>query len=583
MDFLPKPPHTSSLPSLDLASYTRKHAVSRVLAATATRRNLLDARDDVLLATRLGKTHEAMIHNATVRRGNEAMSRHAELLSDTFLRPGSRMATLARVEGGEVFSAATSRGLFMAEGGRSPHRLPSSPRQSRELRSTLAGLLDFTTSSANPRGAADLAAQPPTAGLGRTAEQQTRRMERGRRSASADTARRKHAMLTGEGPSAGPPQPVAAPAAAALPQRIAKRTYVVSLEGLPGGGAAGGAAVVPGSGTTPPHSAAFALTATAAAASSSSPRQQRQAQDVRVLPPRTTVDQFGLPCPAVLTPREARAANGAAGEAALAAEASAAAAEGRRPLTASQLSPFSPHRLLPRLGRTAAPAFFHAPEAGRSYPGSPAYYCPAWHSFRDREVARELGPSRAVTGVVAAEPRRVFTPGRPGVVDASATAALEGERAARGYTHPAFPQSPRAHRVNGPLDPYSKGTTEVRLGAVPEGGCDMQGDGARRERALGRPYMLHPRHCDELRMDAGHPWRAWSSPVQRAPDDARKPLALALPAALPPGLGGSGADASGDTPPLWQRRFCSCCRCCYYYYYYYYCYCPCLLPYQLLL
>ena len=95
-------PHTSTLASLDLAVFTRQHALSNALQATAARRALLQSRDDAALAGVLGATHADMIRSATQRRASETLSRHAEQLQDLLLRPGSCMATLARLPGGKV-------------------------------------------------------------------------------------------------------------------------------------------------------------------------------------------------------------------------------------------------------------------------------------------------------------------------------------------------------------------------------------------------------------------------------------------------------------------------------------------------
>ena len=111
MDFPATAPHTGTLASLDLAIFTRKHALSNALQATAHRRALLQSRDDAQLGPLLGTTHADMIRSATHRRASETLSRHAEQLSALLLRPGSRMATLARVPGGAVSQLATARGV----------------------------------------------------------------------------------------------------------------------------------------------------------------------------------------------------------------------------------------------------------------------------------------------------------------------------------------------------------------------------------------------------------------------------------------------------------------------------------------
>jgi len=171
-------PHTGTVVSLDLSEMTAKRALGSVLQATALRRKLLASRDDSRLSKLLGTTHHDMISSATHRRGMEAVSRQSEHLQEFLQRPGSRMATLSRMEGGEVGALATSRGLDSTtprEGGRnSPFRLPSSPRRSRELQQTLTSVFMATAEATqgNVAGSAALDAQWPSQGLGRAQAQQ---------------------------------------------------------------------------------------------------------------------------------------------------------------------------------------------------------------------------------------------------------------------------------------------------------------------------------------------------------------------------------------------------------------------------
>jgi hypothetical protein len=550
MDFEPRLPHTGSLVSLDLAQHTRLHAVSNVLAATATRRSTLDTRDDSLLASRLGTTHSAMLASATSRRASEAVSRHSEQLAALLLRPNSRMATLARLPEGELPLLASARGLVVSrEGGggsgglgRSPHALPSSARRERELQGALGSVLAATASAAaaaSPAASAALQAQPPTSGLARAAEAQSRRLERERRAASADTARRKHAALALGAEGGGAEQQPGQGTARAVPQRIARRQYVVSLEGeqqqqqAHQTQSAAYASLFPSS---PPGSAIHTSRTSTSRASTDS-----ASPTLRVLPERTTEDQYGLPSPLRLTGRAAQAADAAAA----AQQQQQETAEGGRPgsrAAATPLSPFSPHRLLPRLAASAAdsapPLYAHAPEAGVAYPGMHSYG-PASHSFRDRVLAKELGPARAVTGRCAAEPVRVFYPGRPGLLDAAATASLQAERAARGLTqeaHP-FPSSPKAARLGSALcqEPWQEVGTSL---SVPSGGEQGPEEARRRAAALGRPYMLHSPRSAELGVGVTQPWSAWSSPVLKAPD------AIALPPPPPQLLDTQGSCGS---------------------------------------
>jgi hypothetical protein len=511
---MPPPSHSSfaggPTVNYDLHALQRARAESHARSASADRRARLKSRDDATLAALLGTTHGDMLARASERRAAETVSRHAERVADLLQRPGSRMAMLARLPGGETASLAASRGFPATP--HSPHALPPSARQASLLRGAFSGLLEATAASGLAGGAAlDASASAhPAAGLGATAKAQLARMEAERRGASASAARRKHAALHagGVGPRDAPRDPAASPTRR-LPSRLARRGYMLDVGG--GGGEEGG-----GGGAA-------------------------------VLPPPMGVDEFGLPMPLSLAPAErrayeaARAEGGGGGSGGGGSPAGSAGSRGggkRRPRAAS---PFAPGNLLRTLPPTPPPRFAHAAEAGVPIPGSHSYN-PDSHSFRDRNPARELGPSRAVTGSLSAEPRRVFVRGRPGLVDGEATARVEEEarlRATSPAAHPFLATKAARAEVHGPWSP------PIHMEPT-DGGVPRDGDAAARAASIGRPYMLLPATVRELAVGVDAPWAAWASPLPRAPDDLR---GWAPPAARAAAGGGGGGSPSPRAPP----------------------------------
>lgn len=496
--------------SYDLYLLQRARAESHARSASAERRSRLLSRDDATLAARLGTTHGDMVARASDRRAAETVSRHAEHVAAMLQRPGSRIAALARLPGGETAALAASRGFAAPPD--SPHALQPSPRQASLLQSTFAGLLAATAASGLAGGAAldASAAAHPAAGLGATVKAQLARLETERRSASASAARRKHTALHagGVGPRDAPPDPGASPTRRP-PSLLARRSFLLAVDG--GEGAGGGA----GGGT--------------------------------VLPPPVKIDEFGLPAPLNLTAAERRAYEAARGDGgsggggapspgspASGGSRGASGSAKRRPRAAS---PFAPTNLLRALPPTPPPRFAHAPEAGVAIPGSHSYN-PDSHSFRDRVVAKELGPARAVTGSLSAEPRRVFVRGRPGLVDGGATARTEEEarlRCTSPAAHPFLATKTARVEAHGPWSPPIH--MEPTEGRVPR-----DGDAAARAASIGRPYVLLPRTARELAVGVDAPWAAWASPLPRAPDDLRGWVPPGSAAARAPGSGG-GSDS----------------------------------------
>jgi len=465
--------------SYDLAALQRSRAESHARSASADRRARLRARDDSTLAALLGTTHGDMLSRASDRRAVETVSRHAERVADLLQRPGSRMAMLARLSGGETAALAASRGFPALA--LSPHALPPSPRQASLLQRAFSGVLAATVASGLAGGAAldASAAAHPAAGLGATAKAQLGRLETERRASSASAARRKHIALHagGIGPRDAPANPAASPTRR-LPSRLARRSYML-VGGAEGDGAEGGESG--GGGFT-------------------------------VLPPPVGVDEFDLPAPLNLAPAERVAYEAARGDGGSPASAGSRGGK-RRPRAAS---PFAPTNLLRTLPPTPPPRFAHSAEAGVAIPGSHSYN-PESHSFRDRNLAKELGPARAMTGSLSAEPRRVFLPGRPGLIDGAATARVEEEarlRATSPSRHPFLASKTARAEVHGPWRP------PIHM-EPNDGGVPRDGDAGARAASIGRPYMLLPHTARELAVGVDAPWAAWSSPLPRAPDDLR--------------------------------------------------------------
>jgi len=433
------------------------------------------------------------------------------------------------MEGSEVSTLATSRGMSTKsyEGGRnSPFRLPSSSRKSNELQNSLAGVfLSTVSASGNDLSAsAALDVQWLSQGLGRASQQQTARLERSRRAASADAAARKHAKLDIEARSSHAAGAAAAAAASAAPrvtpQRISRKSFVLDIADT-SEDIKKGDLLSSYRDNTPSLASSSSYRKNPLLSSSSTRSLSPTSGSPRVVPLVYVMDEYGLPSVSPrLSPRKVLAAEESIEGSVLAAH-SATTGNFHKHCTKKFDSPFAPHRLLPRLP-SSPPSYTHAPESGRAYPGSHSYH-PSSHSFRDREVDKELGPMRAISGVLAAEPRRSFVPGRPGLLDASATARIEREAEVRRQNVGAHPfLSPKTARAT-THEPWVPEFEDVaKQFVVVDGGGPLINDKKRRQSSIGRPYMLHPKQCEFLGVDTA--WAAWKSPVKRAPDDLRGPL-----------------------------------------------------------
>lgn len=455
---------SGALPSLDLAAHQEAKAQSLVRTLTADRRNRLSSRDDAVLSLALGTTQKDMLSRASARRADEALARDAARTTDLLSRPGSRMS-LAHLPGSTAAALAASRGLSGTHS--SPHALLGPTEVERMHSEILAATYSNAfgedaegTSGGSAADASALYVAPAIRGFGLATKAVSENLERSRRASSAARSARKYSALvngvrSSAGGREGSPPPEPSPRGEA--SRLDARDFLLQL----------------------------------------GPNPEKAVQ--RVVSPRQVFDDFDLPVD------EERGA----------AILRARSPQSPRPRTSD--SPFVPRRLLPSMPRSP-PSSKMAAEIGRTYAGA-GDYSPASHAFRERRLAAEQGPAKAVTGMLNAEPRRFFNVG--GLHDAVLTAQIEAERAnsrtARG-AHPFIDSK----QVRATLhEPWIEHPQTAFSGRVIDNGAYNTGDAVARSLSIGRPYILLPRHVDELRIDGGNTWRAWSSPVKRAPDDLR--------------------------------------------------------------
>jgi hypothetical protein len=185
--------------------------------------------------------------------------------------------------------------------------------------------------------------------------------------------------------------------------------------------------------------------------------------------------------------------------------------------------------------------FQHQAKQGVAYAGTGDYS--EWsHSFRDRDVERELGSPRIST-TLRADPRRAF--GRPGELDVATTAVIEAEKRARHWAEHPFLW--KHGRVFPPADPYTSG------GVDDHDIQPVEGDKEKRAASIGvKPYLSLPRRgTDILAVDAGARWSAWSTPVVPVPEaKPGRPGTGGVTARLPPMSPMGGASSGGAATTL---------------------------------